>query len=119
MARAVSNQILCQKISNRNIDDSALFIDGESPNVSEVVLMTIETITGVTCGTISPTTILMGTGYDSIASLVLVAKLKHQYQSLVLSVNDVFRLDTVGDLINLIKDRLDGSAKSGGVIVSN
>jgi len=39
--------------------------------------------------------------------------------SLVLLVNDVFQLDTVEDLINLIKDRLDGSAKSGGVIVSN
>lgn len=94
-------------------DDDSLFISGGA-DVCEVVILTIETITGATPGTIFSTTSLMETGCSSITSLVLIAKIKHRYKSLVLSPHDIFRVDTVGDLINLIKERLERTAKCGG-----
>jgi len=99
--------LLVQKLTGK---DSLVI--GKEVTVTEVLIQVIESITGGS--DVDASTSLLESGLSSITSLVLIAKIKQHYKSLVLTSRDIFEVETVGEFSALIADRLNQTAKNGG-----
>uniref|UniRef100_A0A7S2KTU2 Carrier domain-containing protein n=1 Tax=Leptocylindrus danicus TaxID=163516 RepID=A0A7S2KTU2_9STRA len=99
--------LLVQKLTGK---DSLVI--GKEATVTEVLIQIIGSITGGS--DVDASSSLLESGLSSITSLVLIAKIKQHYKSLVLTSRDIFEVETVGEFSALIADRLNQTAKNGG-----
>ena len=98
--------LLVQKLTGK---DSLVI--GKESSVTQVLIQIIGNITG---GEVDESTSLLESGLSSITSLVLIAKIKQHFKSLVLTSRDIFEVNTVGKFSALIAERLQRTAKNGG-----
>ena len=81
-------------------------LPGASEDIESIVIGVISSITGTNPKLIQKSTNLMEAGCSSMTSPILVARIKQHYKSLSLTYRDIFQVDTVGDLVELIRKRL-------------